>query len=82
MLLVPPSVWNGVRDPNVVHKPRPFQPARGSSMRPSSPLAKKPSGYGTRMVVNWPLAGFSASSESEPLPVRIGVFAPSPNVSN
>ena len=29
----------GVRSPLLVHKPRPFQPTFGSSMRPSSPLA-------------------------------------------
>ena len=32
------------RSPLEVHSPRPFQPALGSSMRPSSPLAKKPIG--------------------------------------
>ena len=31
----PPSMWNGVRVLIVVHTPRPFQPASGSSMRPS-----------------------------------------------
>src|SRR6266478_4084637 len=42
--------------------PLPFQPARGSSMRPSIPLAKKPIGYGTRMVTHLP----STSANSEP----------------
>ncbi len=38
-LPLPPSTWNGVRLPAVVHRPRPFQPPFGSSMRPSTPLA-------------------------------------------
>src|SRR5215471_3661314 len=40
----PPSLSHGVRSPFVLHNPRPFQPAFGSSMRPSNPLAKKLSG--------------------------------------
>ena len=36
---VPPSAWNGARLPDVVQTARPFQPAAGSSMRPSSPFA-------------------------------------------
>ena len=32
----PPSMWNGARVLTVAHRPRPFQPAPGSSMRPSS----------------------------------------------
>ena len=36
---LPPSISHGVRSPLVVHRPRPFQPAFGSSMRPSRPLA-------------------------------------------
>jgi len=39
-----PSMWNGVRLPEVAHNSRPFQPPFGSSMRPSRPLAKKPIG--------------------------------------
>src|SRR5438128_851042 len=39
-----PSMCTGVRLPEVAHRPRPFQPAFGSSMRPSIPLAKKPIG--------------------------------------
>ena len=35
----PPSWCQGTRSPLEVHKPRPFQPAFGSSMRPSRPLA-------------------------------------------
>src|SRR5262245_17511543 len=35
---LPPSISHGARSPLEVHKPRPFQPAFGSSMRPSSPL--------------------------------------------
>jgi len=35
----PPSISHGVRSPFADHSPRPFQPAFGSSMRPSSPLA-------------------------------------------
>lgn len=34
--------------PDVTHNPRPFQPALGSSRRPSIRLAKRPMGYGTR----------------------------------
>ncbi len=41
---LPPSMWNGVRLPVFDHTPRPFQPALGSSMRPSRPLAQKPIG--------------------------------------
>ena len=36
---LPPSLSHGVRSPFVLHKPRPFQPALGSSIRPSKPLA-------------------------------------------
>ena len=36
---LPPSLSHGVRSPFVLHKPRPFQPALGSSIRPSRPLA-------------------------------------------
>ncbi len=39
LLPLPPSINQGVRSPLVVHRPRPFQPALASSMRPSSPLA-------------------------------------------
>ena len=35
----PPSWCQGTRSPLEVHKPRPFQPIFGSSMRPSRPLA-------------------------------------------
>jgi len=41
---LPPSRWNGVRLPVFDHTPRPFQPALGSSMRPSSAFAQKPIG--------------------------------------
>ena len=34
----PPSMWNGARVLMEAHRPRPFQPASGSSMRPSSHL--------------------------------------------
>ena len=40
----PVSLWNGVRVPQVVQTPLPFQPVFASSMRPSMPFAKKPSG--------------------------------------
>src|SRR5262245_30437546 len=46
LLPLPPSFSHGVRSPFVLHSPRPFQPAFGSSIRPSKPLAKKLSGYG------------------------------------
>src|SRR5262245_48695779 len=36
---LPPSRSHGVRSPLAVHRPRPFQPPFGSSMRPSKPLA-------------------------------------------
>jgi hypothetical protein len=36
---LPPSLSHGARSPLVVHNPLPFQPAFGSSMRPSKPLA-------------------------------------------
>ena len=39
LLPLPPSISHGVRSPLVLHRPRPFQPAFGSSMRPSKPLA-------------------------------------------
>ena len=38
-LPLPPSISHGARSPLVVQSPRPFQPAAGSSMRPSKPLA-------------------------------------------
>src|SRR6266550_8704327 len=39
LLPLPPSISHGVRSPLLLHSPRPFQPAFGSSMRPSRPLA-------------------------------------------
>ena len=45
-------------------------------MRPSSPLAWKPIGYGTRSVTHLPST--SASSESVKLPVAIGTLRPEP----
>jgi hypothetical protein len=39
LMPLPPSWSHGVRSPLDVHRPRPFQPALGSSMRPSRPLA-------------------------------------------
>jgi integron integrase len=39
LLPLPPSMSQGARSPLVVHSPRPFHPAFGSSMRPSNPLA-------------------------------------------
>ena len=41
---VPPSLWKTVRVPVVVQSSRPFQPAFGLSMRPSTFLLKKPIG--------------------------------------
>src|SRR5260370_39154748 len=75
---LPVSRWNGVRLPSVVHRPRPFQPPFGSSMRPSIHLANKPSGYGTRMLTHLPSA--SAISDSLALPVASGTLLPRPNV--
>src|SRR5262249_59410810 len=76
--LVPFSLWNTVRVPEVVHRPRPFQPAFGSSMRPSTFLVKKPSGYGTRRSTNLPST--IASSDSPPLVSAIGTSLPRPSV--
>ena len=36
---LPPSISHGVRSPFAAQIPRPFQPAFGSSIRPSNPLA-------------------------------------------
>ena len=36
---LPFSISHGARSPLELHNPRPFQPAFGSSMRPSKPLA-------------------------------------------
>jgi len=44
LLPLPPSVCHGARSPLLTHNPLPFHPASGSSIRPSSPLAKKPIG--------------------------------------
>src|SRR5688572_30929361 len=63
---------HGVRFADVVHRPRPFQPARGSSMRPSICFTKKPIGYGTRATAQRPFC--STSSASERLPVAMGTF--------
>ena len=41
---LPVSLWNGARVAHVDHKPLPFHPVFGSSMRPSMPFAKKPVG--------------------------------------
>src|SRR5262245_47423159 len=41
-----PSLWKNVRVPVVVLSALPFQPAFGSSMRPSTFLANMPIGYG------------------------------------
>ncbi len=41
---LPPSPWKFARVPEVVHSPRPFHPAAGSSMRPSTFLLKNPIG--------------------------------------
>src|SRR5215217_6053810 len=68
----PVSIWNGARLLTVAHRPRPFHPAFGSSIRPSSHFVKKPVGYGTRMTTHWP--SLSASNASDSLPVLIGVF--------
>src|SRR5437868_6367830 len=73
-----PSICCGVRLPDVTHSARPFQPAFGSSMRPSSPLAKKPIGYGTRNSTNSP--DRKSCNESDWLPVSNGTFAPSPRM--
>jgi hypothetical protein len=36
---LPPSISQGARSPLAAHNPRPFQPAFGSSIRPSKPFA-------------------------------------------
>jgi hypothetical protein len=38
---LPPSISHGVRSPFVLHSPRPFHPAFGSSMRPSKHLRRR-----------------------------------------
>jgi len=63
-----------VRVPDVVHRPLPFHPPFGSSMRPSAFLVKKPIGYGTRRVTNLPST--IAVSDSPPLVEATGTFAP------
>src|SRR5204862_540420 len=68
---LPPSFSHGVRSPFVLHRPRPFQPAFGSSMRPSKPLAKKLSGYGMRSMTICP--SLSATKPSLRLAVEIGI---------
>ena len=42
----------GARVLTVAQRPLPFQPALGSSMRPSIHLVKKPIGYGTRSTTH------------------------------
>ena len=44
MTPLPPSLWKLARVPDVVQRPRPFQPPFGSSIRPSTFLLKNPSG--------------------------------------
>src|SRR4029077_8965981 len=78
LLPLPPSTSHGVRSPLVLHSPRPFQPAFGSSIRPSKPLAKKLSGYGIRSMIICP--SLSAAKPSLRLAVEIGTFSPSPTV--
>ena len=58
---LPPSMCHGVRFADVVHRPRPFQPARGSSMRPSICFTKKPIGYGTRATTHLPFCRTSSA---------------------
>ena len=43
-LSVPPSRWNMALVEEVAHSALPFQPAFGSSMRPSTHFVKKPLG--------------------------------------
>ena len=52
--LLPPSWCQPDWPAWVVQIPLPFQPAFGSSMRPSMPRLWKPIGYGTRIVTNLP----------------------------
>src|SRR2546426_6841641 len=54
LFALPPSRWNIVLVPEVDHNDLPFQPAFGSSMRPSTFLGQKPLGYGIRKVMNLP----------------------------
>src|SRR5262249_9576251 len=54
LLVLPPSRWNIVLVPEVDHNDLPFQPAFGSSMRPSTFLGKNPLGYGIWKVMNFP----------------------------
>src|SRR2546425_6488819 len=75
---LPPSRWNIVRVPEVDHRLLPFQPAFGSSMRPSTFLGKNPLGYGMRNVTSFPST--SAKMESLRLPIAMGMLRPRPNV--
>ena len=63
--------------------------ARGPSSRRSDrrcgrpcPRLWNPIGYGTRIMTHCFVSGLNASSESEPEPLAIGVFAPRPSVLN
>src|ERR1700694_4165044 len=75
---LPPSISHGTRSPLVLQRPRPFQPAFGSSMRPSRPLAKKPRGDGMRSITICP--SLRATDPSLRLAVEIGMFSPRPTV--
>src|SRR5437588_376143 len=71
-----PSMWKRARVEMAVYIALPFQPPFGLSMRPSSPFAKYPIGYGTRIVRNLPST--SASRPSDSFPVATGTSLPTP----
>jgi len=64
------------------HSPRPFHPAFGSSIRPSSPRVNMPTGDGVRRTVNFSFDGSKTTNESRLVPVRITMFSPMPSVLN
>jgi hypothetical protein len=49
-------------------------------MRPSTFFGKRPEGYGSRSVTNFPST--NGMIESEPLPMAMGMFFPNPKTPN
>src|SRR5215831_11975322 len=82
MLPILVSVNFGMYELYVAQMPRPFQPALGSSMRPSRPRVKNGIGYGRRNTVNFSVFGSNINNESDVVPVTMTISLPSPSVSN
>src|SRR6266566_9537305 len=75
------SVNLGMYELYVAQMPRPFHPARGSSMRPSTPRVENGIGYGRRKTVNFFVFGSNINNESEVVPVTINrIFAESEGI--